>query len=191
MTSNEAHKGFTLLELMVVIVIIGFSLGIVGMTVNTGTAQSQMIDEIDKFMGIANFASERAILSGETMGLRIEPPLWQAQRGDNVDDIGWRYVWVTNSSEGWQSLPNIKYVTLPPSMDLIIEVDEELWDYEAQLDRSTPIAAYYSSGDVTEIRIELQDKEDSEISEVIEVDENGELVWLGAPEMPEGDENGF
>ncbi len=191
MRPNRQQSGFTLLELMVVIMIIGLSLGVVGLSVDGGNPQVEVVEEIEQFMGVANFASDRAILSGETMGLLLEPPLWQASRGESLDDIGWRYKWVTSSSEGWQDLPNIKTRSLPSDIELNIEVDDLLWDHDAHLDRATPIAAYYSSGDVTVIKIELTHRLDPDVYEVIEVDENGVLVWAGAPELPEGEEHGF
>ena len=176
---------------MVVILIIGFSLGIVGMSVDGDSAQHDVVENIEEFMGIANFASERAILSGESMGLLLEPPLWQAKRGEPLEGIGWRYRWLSNSSEGWIELPNLKARSLPPSMELTIEVDDLLWNHDLHLDRTTPIAAYYSSGDVTVIKIEITDTRDPDVYEVIEVDENGVLVWRGAPVPPEEDELGF
>jgi general secretion pathway protein H len=185
------QAGFSLLELMAVIFVIGLSLGLVSLTVNTGSAKNDVWDEIEKFMGLAGFASEKAVLSGEAMGLMMEPPSWQAQRGQDPDDIGWRYRWVTNSSEGWQEVPNLPAVNLPPTMRLTIEIDGNVWDYDDQLDRTIPIAAYYSSGDVSLISIEWTDEREPGFTQHIEVNESGELVWKEAPEPPEGDKNGF
>lgn len=185
------QAGFSLLELMAVIFVIGLSLGMVSLSVSTGGPKHDVWDEIEKFMGLAQFANEKAILSGEAMGLMIEPPLWQAQRGQYLEDIGWRYRWVTNSSEGWQEIPNLPPISLPPSMRLTIEVDETLWDYENQLDRTVPIAAYYSSGDITVFSIEWTDEREPGFRQHIEVNESGELVWREAPEPPEGGKDGF
>lgn len=185
------QAGFSLLELMAVIFVIGLSLGMVSLSVNIGGAKNDVLDEIEKFMGLAQFANEKAILSGEAMGLMIEPPLWQAQRGQNPDDIGWRYRWVTNSSEGWQEVPNLPPVSLPPSMRLTVEIDEVLWDYANQLDRTVPVAAYYSSGDVTVISVEWSDEREPGFTQNVEVDETGQLVWREAPEPPERGTGGF
>lgn len=185
------QAGFSLMELMAVIFVIGLSLGMVSLTVSTGGAKSDVWDEIEKFMGLAQFASEKAILSGETMGLMLEPPLWQAQRGERVEDLGWRYRWVTNSIDGWREVPNLPPVSLPATMRLTVEVDETLWDYANQLDRTVPVAAYYSSGDITNIAIEWTDEREPGFTQHIEVSETGELVWVEAPEPPEGADDGF
>ena len=185
------QRGFSLLELMAVILVIGMVLGMVSLTVRGGEAKDEVWETVEQFMLLAQFASERSILSGETSALYLEPPEWQIQRGQDPDDIGWRYRWMTSSSEGWQGLPNFPPIALPPTIRLTVEIDENLWDYEAQVDRTTPVAAYYPSGDVTQIRIEITDVREPGFSQHIEVDETGQLVWLEAPEPPEVDKNSF
>lgn len=187
----QCARGFSLIEIMVVIFVIGLSLSLVSLTINRGGPRDDMYDAIEKFMGYAQFAGERAILSGEPMALLFEPPIWQAGRGQDIDDIGWRYRWYTASSEGWLALPNLPPVTLPPSIDLNIEIEETPWHYEDQVDRTTPQLAYYPTGDITFFSIELRDSRDRSLSQHIEVDENGELVWLEAPEPPETDDDTF
>lgn len=188
---KKREAGFSLIEIMVVIFIIGLSLSMVGLSLNRGGPRDDMYDAVEKFMGLAQFAGERAILSGETMGLLLEPPLWQADRGADIDEIGWRYRWYTSSSEGWMELENLPAVSLPPSIELVVEIDEMLWEYEDQLDRTTPIVAYYPTGDITQVAIHLSDERDRDFEQNIEVDENGELVWLEAPELPEADDDAF
>ncbi len=190
MRSIRQH-GFSLIEILAVIFIIGLSLGMVGLSVNRSGAKDDVWEAVEQFIGIAQAAGERAILTGETMGLLLEPPHWQAQRGEDVREIGWRYRWVTSSSEGWQPVSNLPPVSLPPTVKLLIEVDELIWDPADQIDRTTPVAAYYSSGDITPIRIEISDERETGFTQNIEVDENGELVWREAPEMPEVAEGAF
>ncbi|MCR6653004.1 MAG: type II secretion system GspH family protein [Cellvibrionaceae bacterium] len=98
----KAQGGFSLLELMAVILVIGMGLAMVSLTMRGGEPEEEIWNTIEQFMGLAQFASERAILSGETSALFLEPPEWQVQRGQSVDEIGWRYSWITSSSEGWQ-----------------------------------------------------------------------------------------
>lgn len=183
--SGQRQRGFTLLEIMAVIFVIGLALSMVSLVINRGGPRDDIWDAIDRFLGMAYFASERAIISGETMGLLLEPPAWQVERGQRLDEVGWRYRWVTNSSEGWQELPNVPPVSLPPTIALTIYVDDNLWDWEAQIDRRTPVAAVYSSGDITPIRIELSDRREPDFTQTVEVNESGELVWAEAPEGPD------
>lgn len=187
----RAQVGFSLLELMAVILVIGMSLAVVSLTVRGGEPEEEVWNTIEQFMGLAQFASERAILSGETTALFLEPPEWQVQRGQSIDDIGWRYSWITSSSEGWQKLPNSPPISLPPTIHLTVEINEMLWDHETQVDRTTPVAAYYPSGEVTPIRIEITDERAPGFSQHIEVDETGQLVWVEAPVPPEKDKDGF
>lgn len=188
---TRGQGGFSLLELMAVVLVIGMGLAMVSLTMRGGEAKDDVWEAVEQFMLMAQFASERAILSGETSALYLEPPEWQVQRGQDPDEIGWRYRWVTSSSEGWQPLPNFPPITLPPSIRLTVEIDDYRWDYESQVDRTTPVAAYYPSGDVTPIHIEITDVRVPGFSQNIEVDEAGQLVWLEAPEPPEVNKNGF
>lgn len=191
MVTYRRQTGFSLIEIMAVILVIGLGLSMVSLVIHHGGPKEDVFDAIDRFIGTANFASERAVLSGEAMGLLLEPPSWQVERGQRVEDIGWRYRWVTDSSEGWQNLAALPATTLPPTIQLAVEVDKMRWEYDDQLDRATPIAAYYSSGDVTDISIVFSDTRERGFTQTIEVDENGVLVWLEAPERPQGDERGF
>lgn len=163
----------------------------VSLTMRGGEPQEEVWNTIEQFMGLAQFASERAILSGETSALYLEPPEWQVQRGQSIEDIGWRYSWLTSSSEGWQKMPNAPPVSLPSTIRLTVEIDDMLWDYESQVDRTTPVAAYYPSGEITPIRIEITDERAPGFSQHIEVDETGQLIWVEAPEPPEVDKNAF
>lgn len=187
----RAQGGFSLLELMAVILIIGMGLAMMSLAMRGGETKDEVWEAVEQFMLMAQFASERAVLSGETSALYLEPPEWQAERGQDLDEIGWRYRWLTSSSEGWQNLPNFPPISLPPTIRLVIEIDDALWDYEDQVDRTTPVAAYYPSGDLTPIRIEITDVREPGFSQHIEVDETGQLVWLEAPEPPEKEKDGF
>ena len=41
-------------------------------------------------------------------------------------------------------------------------MNELIWDPADQIDRTTPVAAYYSSGDITPIRIEFADEREDD-----------------------------
>ena len=191
--NTQREAGFSLIEIMVVIFIIGLSLSMASLTMNRGGPRDDLYNTVEEFMVQAQFAGEKAILSGEAMGLLLEPPEWQIVRGEDRDpeDIGWRYRWLSNGSEGWIEMPNLKPVNLPPTIELEVEIDEQRWEYEEQLDRSRPIMALYPTGDLTLIAFTLTDSRDRDLVQHIEVDENGELVWLEAPEPPEADDDAF
>lgn len=188
---RRSQQGFSLLELMAVILVIGLSLGMVGLSVTGGGPREDVWDNIEKFMGMAQYAQEHAILTGEPVGLRIEPPSWRAQRGEDPDNVGWRFQWVVTNEQGWSPLADLPVIDMPPSVGLVVEVDEELWDYDAQLDRTTPVAAFYPSGDITFISIEFSDEREPGFTQHVEVDETGELVWVEAPTPPEAANNAF
>ncbi len=170
---------------MAVILVIGMSLAMVSLTMRGGDPQDEVWDAIEQFLGLAQFAGERAILASETSALLLEPPEWQVQRGQSAGDLGWRYSWRSMTPQGWQPIPGTPVVSLPATVQLRVELNGLWWDYESQDDRTTPVAAYYPTGEITPIRIELTDQRFPGFSQHIEVNELGELVWVEAPEPPE------
>ena len=185
-------SGFSLLELMAVIFVVGLALGGVSLMVSSGSPENQMQDEIEKFMAIAEFASEKAVLSGESVGLRLEPPQWQNENYSEQDDLGWRYYWVISTYQGWVGIPNLPPVQLPPSIDLEIEIEEVPWEWEEALDRETPLTVFYPSGDISDIAIKLLDERDEELEQNILLDESGDLVWKELmDELEERKEQGY
>lgn len=188
---TRQQRGFSLLEIMVVIMIIGLSLGMVGLSVSGGGPRDDIWNNIEKFMGMSQFATEHAILTGESVGLRIEPPSWQAERGQLADDFGWRFQWVALVDDAWVPIAALPTIDFPPTVRMVVQVEEQLWRYDTQLDRTIPVAAFYPSGDITSIAIEFSDEREPGFTQHVEVDETGELVWVEAPEPPEVSKNAF
>ena len=180
--------GFSLLELMAVIMIIGLAIGGAAVMVNTNSPEYQVVEGVEKFMAIAEFASEKATLSGDSVGLRLEPPEWQTEDSSEYEDMGWRYHWVLMSYQGWVEIPNMPPVSFPPGVELKIEVGEIEWNWEEALDRETPLAVYYPSGDISDIAIEITSEYDEEIEAHIELDDYGQLVWRELQEEREARE---
>lgn len=175
---RQRQTGFSLLEIMAVLFVIGLSLSMVSLVFSRGGPRDDVWEAIDQFMGLAHFAGERAILSGETMGLLLEPPLWQTERGQSADEVGWRYRWVTDSSQGWQPIHNVDPVSLSPTLRLEVEIDGLPWDYDAHIDQETPIVAVFPSGDISDFRIEFSDTREPSFVQTLAINEEGQLVWL-------------
>lgn len=69
-------RGFTLIEIMLVIVIIGCAVGIVVLSIPgmPGSRSSRdMAAESEQLAAVVRLAAEQAVLEGRTLGLRIDP----------------------------------------------------------------------------------------------------------------------
>ncbi len=78
---RQACRGFTLLELMVVMVLIGVLLGMVGLA--TGNPPARLArQEANGLIQLLQTLREQAVLEGREYGLRLEPEGYQVLRLD-------------------------------------------------------------------------------------------------------------
>jgi general secretion pathway protein H len=65
----HVHRGFTLLELLVVIVIIGIIAAMLTLSVGTATPDSSAVKEMERIANLVRLASEEAVLGGREYGI--------------------------------------------------------------------------------------------------------------------------
>lgn len=70
-------KGFTLVEILVVVVIMAVVISLTVLTVNSTGRDSQLDDESRRIEGLVGLLHERALLEGRDFGLRIEPTSYE------------------------------------------------------------------------------------------------------------------
>jgi general secretion pathway protein H len=109
----RAHQesGFTLLEIMLVIFLMGVMVSGVIMTMSTAGADSKLKKEAARFVGILELAEEEALLRSLEMGLIIE-------------DNQYKFVYLDDDSH-WKELTESKFftqITLPEEMLLTLEL---------------------------------------------------------------------
>lgn len=83
---RQSSKGFTLLELMVVMVLIGVILGMVGLTKGSSPARLAR-QEANVLIQLIETLREQAVLEGHEFGLRLERESYQVLR---LQQQGWR-----------------------------------------------------------------------------------------------------
>jgi general secretion pathway protein H len=77
-------KGFTLVEILVVIFIIAVVISLTVLTVTSTGRDSQLDDESRRIEGLVGLLHERALLEGRDFGLRIEPTAYEFVVYDTV-----------------------------------------------------------------------------------------------------------
>ena len=70
-------KGFTLVEILVVVVIIAVVVSLAALSVGVTGRDSQLDDESRRIEGLVGLLHERALLEGRDFGLRIEPAAYE------------------------------------------------------------------------------------------------------------------
>jgi general secretion pathway protein H len=77
-------KGFTLVEILVVIFIMAVVISLTILTVTSTGRDSQLDDESRRIEGLVGLLHERALLEGRDFGLRIEPTAYEFVVYDTV-----------------------------------------------------------------------------------------------------------
>lgn len=185
-SGRRTAQGFTLLEILVVLVVISIVMSGVSIMVNQGGPETELKDAVESFTAQADYASEMAVINGRAFGLLLEPPDWQ----DNPLDAGWRYRWQTLTLEGWVDYEMLPPVELPKTIRLYVTVEEDLWEWKDAPKVRLPIIAFYPGGDVTDFEIEFAlegiglDFDDADItSQHVTIDDWGRIIWKEQAEM--------
>jgi general secretion pathway protein H len=154
-------KGFSLLELLLTLVIIGLITSLAGLGVSSGSRPYKVDAALRNFADVAEYALDEAQMSGTDMGLLIE--LRSNSRGDIYS-----YQWMQRQEFGWELAPfdDDAYGSrdMPADIDVILEVeqgatllavssepadDDGDGDGNEEDDEPAPQVIFYSSGETT------------------------------------------
>ncbi len=178
----KANAGFTLIEILTVLMLIGFAVGGVSVFFTQGAPDQELKKTIERFVVIGDHVGELAILSGEPIGMLIEPPEWR----DNPLDDGWRYSWQKRAITGqWEELASVPPVEIDKAIDLQISIDEQEWDYEDAPENLEPILVFYPSGEVSPFEIVFSHDLLTDEPQTVMVDLWGAVVWKERQELNE------
>lgn len=149
-------RGFTLLELLAVIVIIGIILSFAVLSVNTGGRSQALEQEARRLSALIGLAAQEAVMQSREFGLLLT-------------DHG--YTFLAFQDNAWQPLeddPMLRPRELPPDMQLELLVDklptdlvtqDEGDDEKDKKDKKTgasPQVLILSSGEMTPFEIRLR-----------------------------------
>ncbi|TQV82512.1 type II secretion system protein GspH [Exilibacterium tricleocarpae] len=193
--SGKRAGGFTLIEILVVLVIIGFGVGMVSLAVGDNRSR-EMHDIAQRLTSQMHLALENATFSGEALGVK-----WTEPEGEQ----GWRYTWYAHREDKWEVAEEpLLEVQLPEYVDVLLEVDgqyvsdfttprsetdigvprpglgnrRELPEPEPEGEEELiPDLVFFASGEATPFTLELSMRDDSDHNQHIEVDLLGRIVW--------------
>lgn len=177
---NRREQGFTLIEIIFVVFIIGMAVSVISISVGGNALAERSKKEAETFMLQAGYVAEQSVLKGETHGLFAE--LRPAQ---DVDALAqWCYQWRRVRDGQWQDLPELGPHCIAEGLALEFTIDEELWEYDPELEYQDPVMGFYPSGegsgliDIAIFSDQLQSDAEQEESQRFTLDASGELHWL-------------
>lgn len=97
MPANTGARGFTLIEMLVMLVVIGIAISFVTLSIGIGGRPVELQNEAEKLTGMLQLALEEAVLTGKPFGLRIEETLAR-------DGTQFTYEWSVLEQGAWQQL---------------------------------------------------------------------------------------
>ena len=145
------HKGFTLVEILVVIVIMAVVISLTVLTVSSTARDSQLDEESRRIEGLVGLLHDRALLEGRDFGLRIEPTAYEFVVYDTR-----RGRWMLMDQER-----EYRHRQLPKGISFQLELDSQLVVIKpidrtlATDDLPGPQIAIAASGEGTPFRLTL------------------------------------
>lgn len=97
MQSRACPRGFTLLEILVMLVVIGITISFVTLSIGVGGRPVELQTEAEKLTGMLQLALEESVLTGKPLGLRINETLER-------DGTHFVYEWSVLEQGTWQVL---------------------------------------------------------------------------------------
>jgi prepilin-type N-terminal cleavage/methylation domain-containing protein len=140
------QRGFSLLELLVVMFVVVIITSLVSLAVNSGGQDLRLESDVRNLADVARYAMDEAELSGDDYGLLL-------QLKEGAREQSYVYSWRQRRPEGWRQPDLARDVfedtELPAEIELELELDDvPVPDFEAAEEAvdATPQVIFYASG---------------------------------------------
>lgn len=163
MHTRACHRpaGFTLLELLMVILVVGILSSVVLLNINLGGPERQLPEEAERLSALLALASDEAVMENREYGVKVEAR-------------GYVFLCLNEETQHWVPCPGRQFsaYTLPDGLSLRLvtesalrlprrpNVERPLTGSDAEEDKSTariePDILLLSSGEATPVELELR-----------------------------------
>lgn len=131
--SISLQRGFTLLEMMAVVMLIGILATTSVVLFSPGGAKKDFHNELERFIEYSNQVSDFSVLTGEPVGLVATPPAWAE---NPLETPGWVYSWKRFVAHPPASIANFASSFDPTNTDAEQVSPEEFFQQYLELNSS-------------------------------------------------------
>ena len=167
MSDRARHDGFTLIEILVVLIIVGLLAALAVVNMAGGSQQRELQEQARELFLLMQTASEQAVLNNREFGLLLE-------------EGGYRFVAFQDDSGDWSA--SSERIFRPRSFPDWLVLTEYLENDAPRLasveeDARRPDVVFYSSGETTVFELELTLRGDTDTVHIIRSDGISPLQW--------------
>lgn len=166
MQTRTRQSGFTLIEILVVLVVVGLLASLAVMSMGGSSRDRELENEIRELYLLMQTASEQAVLNNTELGLMLE-------------DEGYRFVaWEEQSGE-WRvpGEPMFRMRGLPEWVTVTEYIENDTPRLASDEDRLRPDVVFFSSGETTPFELEFTLGRDDSRMHIISSDGFSPLAW--------------
>jgi len=173
-------KGFTLVEILVVVVIIAIIISLAVLSIGVTGRDSQLDEESRRIEGLVGLLHERALLEGRDFGLRIEPAAYEFVVYEPRRD---RWLALDRDSE-------FRHRDLPKGLSFQLQLDSQVVVLKP-IDRNlasdapppAPQVAIAASGEGTPFRLTLS-RDGTQAKASVDGDALGKITRISTDQAP-------
>jgi general secretion pathway protein H len=183
---RRSVQGFTLIEIMIVVFIIGLMAGVITLSIGEDKSKAAPRVEAQAFMQAIDFIGEFAALNGEVVGMFITPH-------ESSDSLGkyWCYNWQRYRDNAWGKLPedSLSEHCMPANLQWELVIEGHLYVYDPDLEFQPPVLVFSPSGEATPVEMALFEQGTTTAEpQHIEIDMMGNSHWREQDEAKARDE---
>lgn len=170
MRGSSPHKGFTLIELMVVLVVVGLLVSLVGMNIGGGGERRELTEKTRTLYLRMQAAADESVLTSREIGIRFGEDNRYRFLAFDRDETEW----VPEPPGGLPGGRFPEWVALELDSEADTETGTGLGDSEAEV---VPDIVFFSSGETTPFELSLWWKNEKEAVHRITSDGVNDPEW--------------
>lgn len=166
MRAGAAEGGFTLIEIMVVLIIVGLLAALAVFSLGDSSRQRELENEVRELYLLMQTASEQAVVNNREMGLQFQ-------------EDGYQFVAYQDDDASWASSGErlFRLRTLPEWLTVTKFIENDTPKLASAKDELLPDIVFFSSGETTPFEIEFTIDGNSDYVHVIASDGVSPMVW--------------